>query len=166
MAKQKKHIEKEQKPAGKCCWNVWKITAIAVIAIFLIILACGLVKLYHFKSSFSPITPEQQAMVNRAVNQDLMGKGDAIDNYNENLPDKIRKMHDDQNTRAIIPVFLQNSTTRHLYIVDANSGEIISHTVTTDYINTCTDKPQRKEGGREYEREGFNRMGMNCGHFR
>jgi uncharacterized protein YpmB len=166
MAKQTKHTEKKNDDKKCCSMNAWKIAAIAIIAIFVVVLVGGLVKLYYFKSSFSPVSPEQQSIINKAINMDLTGKGDAIDNYNENMPNKIRKMHDDQTTRAIIPVFLQNSTTRHLYMMDANSGEIISHTVTTDYISTCADKSSRKEGGREYEREGFHKMGMNCGHFR
>jgi uncharacterized protein YpmB len=164
MAKQSKHIAKKE-DEKKYGWNVWKIVAIAIIAVFAVILIGGLVKLYYFKSSFSPITQEQQALINKAINQDLMSKGDAIDNYAENMPNKIRMMDDNDKKRAEIPVFLQNSTTRHLYMMDANSGEIISHTVTTDYISTCDNKI--KEGGREYQKEGFHMMGMMpCRHFR
>jgi len=160
----KKHMKTETKhnpeTKGKeCCrWNGWKIIAIAIIAVFAVILVCGLVKLYYFKSSFDPITPEQQSLINKAINQDLMSKNDSIDNYAENMPNKIRMMDNDDKKRAVVPVFLQNNATRHLYVMDANSGEIMSHTVTTDYISTCDKK--FKEDGREYQKEGFHMMGM------
>ncbi len=160
----------------KCCclnwschgWNIWKIAAVIVVLAFVLVLAGGLFKIYHFRSDFTPANQEQLDTVRATVSADLASKGDDIANYDFNVMPKTRQMRfDEGNERDTIQAFLNNGTTRQMYVVDSGSGEILTHSVTTDYISPC--RKDGREGrrlfgsrgpGRDYDKEGFHMMGM------
>lgn len=110
--------------------NIWKIISLIVIGIFCIIVAGGILKFYHIKSSFAETTPEQAELARSLVNQDLLSRG--ISDYDVQIAPKIR-MDKREGKRTLIHVSTSNSTTQETYLIDLDKEKIILHSTTTFY---------------------------------
>jgi hypothetical protein len=171
-------VKKIEKKKECCCdWkklNFWKIGAVAVVVIFVLIVAGGLFRLYHFKATFADTTLDQSTLANKVVSNDMKSRGESLADYEITIASKTRSMRFEEDTsRTVLSVLLQNNNTRQMYLIDANSGELITHSSTTDYIKTCDksgkfgEKDEREEEGKGPGRFRWQMMdGMYCNHRR
>jgi len=127
--------------------NVWKMVSVVFITLFILILAWGLMNTRP-RPTFTEPTQEQIDMAKSIVAQDLQARGDSIDNYeafvtnrvvgfigqphpgNEG-PDvrQINHLGEMENFRNL-QVSLRGNSTAYLYLVDADSGEILMRSFT------------------------------------
>ncbi len=124
MAK-KKLVKKKQNS------NIMKITSIVVIAIFILIIIIGVAKEYVFESKFVKLTELQIASAKAVVTSALQNDKDDISNYHFFVSQKMKH----HNADKIIEVCLNNNSTRHIYLIDVNSLEIILHSKIDIYKN-------------------------------
>lgn len=111
--------------------NVWKTVSVVFIVLFFLILIVGIMRAYHFKSSFITATEDQVNSARTIVSQELQNKGEEIDDYEIYVGNKIRKHG--RNAKSIIQVSLLKDSTRHLYLIDIDSHEIVLHSETEFY---------------------------------
>jgi len=111
----------------------WKGVALAFVAFFCVIIVFGLIRMYHFEPPRSAVQPLQADLAEKIIEQDLSKSGDNITNYRLQVSKMARRFIRDSMSRSIIQVSLYDSSKRHLYLVDADSGEIVMHSETTFY---------------------------------
>jgi hypothetical protein len=124
--------------------NVWKMVSIVFIALFILILAWGLMNT-RSRPAFTEPTQEQIDMAKGVVAQDLQARGDSIDNYEVLVTNRIvglfGRPHLSNEEPAIEPfgkmgnfrnlqVSLRGNTTAYLYIVDIGSGKVVMRSFT------------------------------------
>ena len=127
--------------------NVWKIVSMVFIALFIVILAWGLMSTRP-RPTFTEPTQEQMNMAETIVAQDLQAKGDNISNYEVFVTNRIVGLfgipHPSNEEPAInqikspgeagnfrnIQVSLRGNTTAYLYIVNIDSGKILMRSFT------------------------------------
>lgn len=116
---------------------VWKAIAIAVIVLFILIVAVGEFRDYRFKSEFRSehhsAQPEQIDLAKKSVSLFLTSHNDNITKYNISVQD-IRTMGIDDSKRNIIQVTLYKSSVMQQYLVDTDSGNVVLRTE-TDFYN-------------------------------
>jgi hypothetical protein len=117
----------------KKTFNVWKIIALAFVAVFCVIIVISVIRLYHFEPHRSFANPAQVDLAKGVVSQDLSRNGDNISNYKIQASDMAREFARDGLNKNIIQISLYDRSKRHLYLVDADSGDIIMHSETTFY---------------------------------
>jgi len=144
--KESKDIRSDSK-VPKSPHHVWKIVSIVFIIIFLGILAEALIRHYHFKSYFTQPTEYQANMTRNAAIQDLSNRGEDTSQYKISVSEAIKPTSINEPIRNIIEVTAYNDTVMHLYIVDANTGEILMHSISESYgfINYSNDRPPRPD---------------------
>lgn len=140
MVQNKKQSAKQIEIAQTKQRNVWKILSISMIAIFCVFLLFGLIRVYHFKSAFLQITPEQIKLAETIVNADIDNSGDNISNYDVHINNKVR--HSGKKGTAninIVQVSLKKKSVTQLYVIDIDKGMIILHSKTELYGNIVGD---------------------------
>ncbi|MBU2561736.1 MAG: hypothetical protein KKD17_05545 [Nanoarchaeota archaeon] len=113
--------------------NVWKIVAIAMVVVFVLIVAGGIIKLHRFKASFAAATEEQTSSAEAAVMQDLESRGLNISEYTVRVSHKVIGMREGGDDRNIMQVFAEANSSRHSYLIDMDSGKIMLHSQTETY---------------------------------
>jgi len=115
---------------------VWKTIAIAVIVLFVLIVAFGTFRAYTFRSEFKnehhSAQPEQIALAKNSVSQYLIAHNDSISNYNVSSED-IRTMGIDDSKKNIIQVSLHKESEIQQFLADTDSGEVVLRTETDFY---------------------------------
>jgi hypothetical protein len=128
--------------------NVWKMVSVVFIALFILILAWGLMNTRP-RPTFTEPTQEQIDMAKAIVAQDLRARDDSIDNYEVfvtnrivGIFDRLRPSNEGPAIKQIKPpgemenfrniqVSLQGSnSTSYLYIVNIDSGKILMRSFT------------------------------------
>lgn len=130
--------------------NVWKIVSVVFIALFILILAWGLMNTRP-RPTFTEPTQEQIDMAKTIVAQDLQARGDSIDNYEVFVTNRVvglfyRHPSDEgPATKQINPpgemenfrnlqVSLRGNSTAYLYLVNIDSEKILMRSF-TEWLN-------------------------------
>jgi hypothetical protein len=128
MAKKRKH-KKQEKQYTKSNIKVWKTLAIACVVIFCIIVLVSLVKVYHFKSSFTEPTEEQITTAEALIAQAVEQRGDVLDDYEIKVRHRMRKTSRNQ----VLQVSLQKEAVHETFLVDLGAEEIVMHSKTESF---------------------------------
>jgi hypothetical protein len=114
--------------------NVWKIVSVAFIAVFLTIIAGGFINAGTGKQFEEP-TGDMIDFAQSVVARDLEASGDSMDNYEVLVTNRVvglmnrhqrgGPMMEPECPCENIQVALRNQSTGMLYIIDAESGNII-----------------------------------------
>ena len=135
MKKQKNELKHQSKidsdHHGK---RIWKIIAIAVIAIFALIIAGGLIKAHYIRSSFVKPTQAQIDYAAKIATEKLQSSGGNSSMFQIQVGRKMRRLHEDGINMTIIQVSFNNKVTSHTYLIDVNSGKVLLHSQTDMYI--------------------------------
>ena len=121
--KQKKSEKADKK-------NIWKIVALIFIGIFILIIAGGLIRSYYFRPHFIPLSEQQIDSAKTAVYNDLAGKGINAPMESIKVANEVRPIRPDKEEKKIIEVSAEVDSIRHIYLIDANSNEILMHSQT------------------------------------
>lgn len=121
--------------------NAFKITAIVVIILFVIILISGLIRFYQFKSSFTHLNDQQITELKSIAIQDLQSRGKNSSDYKIQVMPQVRKTNKD--AELITEVTFSNDKELQSYLIDLNSKKILVHTATDFYAPL--NFPQNKE---------------------
>ena len=114
---------------------LWKITAIAVIVLFMLLIVGGLIKVYYLKSSLIKPTQAQVDYVTKIATERLQSTGNNASMFQIHVGSRIRREHEDGTNRDIIQVSFNNNVTSHMYLIDVNTGEVLLHSQTDMYID-------------------------------
>ena len=139
-----KNQKKEQKQ------KIWKIVAIAMIVVFAALLAGGLIKAHYIKSSFVKPTQTQIDYATKIAAEKLQSMGGNVSSFQIQAGRRMRILHDNGITRTIMQVSFYNNATTHTYLVDIDSGEILSHSETDTYIKLEEHQKKRYYGEHKY----------------
>ena len=131
----KKQQNEEKKSAAKKDkgQRIWKITAIAVVVIFLLIVTGVLIKIYHYKSSFEKPSQAQIDEATKIAAKMLQSTGSTPSTFQIHAGSRIKRFYDNGVSRSIIQVSFINNSTSHIYLIDVNSGEVLLHSETDTY---------------------------------
>ena len=124
----------------------WRVVAIAVIVLFAVIIAVGLIKAHYIKSSFIKPTQAQIDYATKIAAEKLQSTGGNASAFQIQVGRKMRMLHDDGAAKTIIQVSFYNNATTHIYLVDVNSGKVLLHSETDIY---STFGNRHKENRRE-----------------
>jgi hypothetical protein len=160
--KMKTKTKPEPKIVRKSGRNIWKIFAIVVVIVFLLILAGGVMRLYRFKSEFTPATEAQIEAAKRLVTADLEARGLNTTDYDITVPDRIHDMDKKGTGRTMLPARAYSNSSKHDYLIDLEAGMIVMHSQTDTYgwmadqmgKEGCGQKERKPECGRIREMAG------------
>ena len=125
-----KQTNKEQPKKEK---KTWKIVAITVIIIFALVVIGGVIKAYHFRSSFARPTQAQIDDAAKIATRQLQATGANLSSFQLHVGSHMKKFSDEGVARSIIDVSFANNSTMHSYLVDLNSGAVLLHSQTNFY---------------------------------
>jgi hypothetical protein len=128
-----RNISGEKLPHKSSNKAVWKIIAIVFIVIFVIVIAGGLFRLFHFKNSLKPASQQEISAATDIVLNELANKGANIKDYELKVSDMIRVIERNNTPKRIIEVSVRNSTTRHMFLIDADTWQILMHSESEFY---------------------------------
>lgn len=112
----------------------WKIVAISVMLIFLLIVIGVLIKVYHYRSSLTKPTQAQTDEAARIATKKLQSMGDNVSAFKIHVGTKIRSLNDNGVPRKILQVSFANNATSHTFLIDISKGEILLHSETEVYV--------------------------------
>ena len=135
IMKNKKEEEKQKLKTykNKFGHKIWKIVAIAVILIFVVIIAGGLIKAHYLRSSFIKPTRTQIDYATKVATEKLQSMGVNSSAFQIQVGRKMRILYKDKITKTIIQVSFYNNATTHTYLIDIKSGETLLHSETDVY---------------------------------
>jgi hypothetical protein len=87
----------------------------------------GLVRERFFASAAPSPTVDQVAEATDAVSSALRAKGDDIANYKLRMGKRVRPLGKEGGSRRVLQVALLGGSTRHFYLVDVATHEIVVH---------------------------------------
>jgi len=114
--------------------NIFKITSIVVVLIFVLIIAAGLIREYYPSPSAKP-TESQILAAKTVVASALQSEGDALSNYRFVASDRIRHLSRNEDSKRVLEVSAYNNMTRHTYLIDMDSNGIVVHSQVDFYGN-------------------------------
>ena len=117
-----KYEKKDEKQKFTTASNkrFWRILAVAVVVLFAVIIAGGLIKAHYIRSSFIKPTQNQINYATKIATEELQSTGRNASAFQFQVGRKMRKLHDDATTKTIIQVSFYNNATTHIYLVDIN----------------------------------------------
>ena len=141
-------IMKENKVNAKM--NVWKVVSIVSIILFGLVIAGSFIKMYisepiveplydpvdqlNYMKPISASTMEQRDYALDIVEKELRNKGDEWINYEIFIDSHIRKFEAEGVSKSVIVVYLfKENTTRQIYLIDIDSGEVVMYAGTEFY---------------------------------
>ena len=152
MKKQKK--EEKQK-------IIWKIVAIAVIAIFGVLIIGGLIKAHYIRSSFVKPTQAQIDYAAKIATEKLQSMGENVSAFQIQTGKRMRTHKENGVSRTIIQVSFSNNSTTHIYLVDVNSGEVLLHSETETFVPFWEHKKKLRGDEHKFlERDGMKYKGL------
>ena len=113
--------------------KAWKIVSVIVIMMFILVVIGGLIKAYHFKSSFAKPTQAQVDDAEKIAAKQMQSSGANVSAFQMHAGNKMRKFSDDGVSRNIIDVLFSSNSTMHNYLIDLNSGTVLLHSETDFY---------------------------------
>ena len=138
-------MERKQKEEKKLARNykgqrIWKIVAISMIAVFLLLIFGGLIRAYHFRSLLIKATQSQIDFAAKKATEKLQSSGVNASAFEIHSGNKIKKVYDGGVSRNILQVSFVNNTITHIYLIDVNSGEFLLHSETDTYGTWANNK--------------------------
>jgi hypothetical protein len=134
-----------QKLPGKSYSPVWKIIAIACIAIFAIIIIFGLVRQFHFQDSIKLATDADVNSARETVLNELM-KSDDASLYQIKVSDRIRYIRNNGTQKRIIEASASYGSIRHIFLIDADENKIVMHSQIESFGWMAEIDSRSKEG--------------------
>ena len=128
--------------------RIWKIVAIAVIAVFAVLIIGGIIKAHYIRSSFVKPTQVQIDYAAKIATEKLQSMGENASAFQIQTGKRMRTHKENGVSRTIIQVSFSNNSTTHIYLVDVNSGEVLLHSETNIYI--AFGEHQKKRFGDEH----------------
>lgn len=113
--------------------RVWKIVAVAVVIIFVLIVLGVSIKIYHYKSALTKPTQSQIDYATKIAEKKLQSTGNNASAFQIHVGSRIKTFSNDGASRSIIQVSFMNNSASHTYLIDLNSGEVLLHTETDAY---------------------------------
>lgn len=132
--------------------NIWKIVSVAFIVIFISIIAAGIINAGTSRNFTQP-TGDMVESAKGIVAQDLLERGDSIDNYEVFVMNRMVGFFNHRHARNGMPpmkpgpcpeeiqcfenniqVALKSDSRDCLYIIDADSGKIVMR-ASTEWFN-------------------------------
>lgn len=132
--------------------NVWKLVSIVFITLFCVTVALSFLRHHSIRPGFIEATAEQKERAEGIVAQDLESRRENIAEYEKAVATKIRGIVSGNMTRHIIQVSLWKGSARYMYLVDADSGEIVLRAETNVYGWMNSSSREHSSSG---EREGL-----------
>ena len=126
-----KNKNEEKQIASK--QKIWKVTAIAVVVLFVLLIAGGLIKAHYIRSSFIKPTQAQIDYTTKIATEKLQSMGINSSAFEIQAGRKMRILHENGIAKTIIQVSFYNDATTHTYLIDVNLGEILLHSETHTY---------------------------------
>jgi len=105
--------------------NPWKIVSLVFIVLFIAMLSLGAIRAHSYQSEFVAPTPEQVDAVQAVISDTLESNGETIDDYEIVVSTHVRKFGLDK-SQNILQVMLHKGTEHQWYLVDVDSGEIVT----------------------------------------
>jgi len=105
--------------------NIFRIVAIVMIALFILIIIGGVLKEHSEAADRIPLNEQQIAQAKNIAAADMAERGVDIANYEAKVIPKLRKLNKGHNDLAVVQVTFNNQTENELYLLDLNSGKII-----------------------------------------
>jgi hypothetical protein len=127
--------------------NIFKITSIVVVLIFVLIIAAGLIKEYY-PSPWTRPTDSQILAAKTLVASALQSRGENASDYQVVTANRLRRIGTSEHPVRVLQVSASHNQTRHMYLVDINSNTIVMHseidiysnmTVADTYNNYCEE---------------------------
>jgi len=131
--KNNKEEKKNKNHNGIHGHRIWKTIAIAVIAVFAVIIIAGVIRTHYIRSSFIKPTQAQIDYATKIATEKLQSAGVNSSGFQMQYGKRMRKMHNGVLNRIIIQVLFYNNSTTHTYLIDVDSGEILLHSQTDMY---------------------------------
>jgi hypothetical protein len=121
--------------------NIWKVLAIAFVALFIIIIAAGMLRSHKFREPPVQLTDIQIKNAESIALSDMTLRGSLPANYTIRSPGVARVINADNIKRNVTEVSIYNSTSRIMYIIDVDTGKILVYTNTEffDGLNHLND---------------------------
>jgi hypothetical protein len=127
-------MSKDNTEGRKHRHNIWKTVAIVFIAVFVIIIAVGVFRLFHVKDSMTPATDSEVGAAETVVTNEIGLMGENPSDYIIRVSDWVRVIRFNQTERRVIEVSLKNNSVananRHIFLIDANTWTVLMHTET------------------------------------
>ena len=120
--------------------------AIAVIIIFALFLAGGLIKAMYIRNSFVKPAQAQIDYATKIAREKLQSTGVNSSAFQVQTGRMMRTMHDNMGTKTMLQVSFYSNSTTHTYLVDVGSGKIILHSETDLYVPLDRYKARREPG--------------------
>lgn len=124
--------------------RIWKITAIAVIVVFALLMAGSLIKVYYFRSSFIQPTQAQIDYATKIATEKLKSSGGNLSMFQIHVGSRMRRSHEDGGNITILQVSFINNATSHIFLIDVISGKILLHSETEIYGTWAEHKTYNK----------------------
>lgn len=116
--------------------NYWKLVAVLFTFLFAVLLIFGLVRAYHFKSSFSSATAEQVKIAQELVSFELKKNGENIFEYDVHIFNKIKHVQRKNISSNILQVSLKKDLMSQVYLIDVDKKFVVLHSRTEFYGDT------------------------------
>jgi len=113
--------------------KVWKITAVAVIVLFVLLMIAGLIKVYYFRSFLIKPTQVQIDYATKIATEKLKSMGENASSFQTHVGKRIKRFRSDGIAKSIMEVSFYKDSTSHAYLIDVNSGEVLLHSETNTY---------------------------------
>lgn len=128
----------------KCCSSInwWKMAAIAMILVFVIIIISGVIRVNKIRPSFEMPTQEQNDIALQLAGEKLNELGLNASDFKAEvgqimrMPEKKegKYWHRDEQKKQILQVAFSNNSTTHTFLVDINSSMVLLHSQTDFYV--------------------------------
>jgi hypothetical protein len=127
--------------------SILKIISLTVVVIFIVIIVIGLLKEHYEKPSVK-LTENDLLAAKDVVSTALQARGDDISNYEFTASSQIRIIGIGKDFARLVQACLSNNQTRHVYLIDLNSKNIMMHSEAytyTDNVEIQKYAPYRNE---------------------
>lgn len=121
--------------------NIWKLVSIALICLFAIVLALGLYREFHFRSSVVQATDAQIQQAKDIALNDLSRRGEDLAGFTFRISNRIRPL---EQGKSIMDVTASNDTVRHTYLIDLNSQTILVYS-RTEFNSAVPKLPESRK---------------------
>ena len=113
--------------------KIWKWIAISVVFVFILFIVIGLIRNYHFRSSFVKPTQAQIGLATQIATEKLQSSGGNATDFkikvNGKMP-KPRYFGNEKPLPVVLQVLFYKNATSHAYLVDITSKEVLMHSQT------------------------------------
>lgn len=154
MRKNKIKSHTQIKDKKKLKIKIWKIVAIAVIAIFAILLIKGFMRAHDMRAAFIKPTQAQINTATKIAAEKLESIGGNASLFEIRAGEMMRRHPDKRFNGEIMQISFYNDETMHIFLVDMSTEKAILHSQTDIY-----EMPDLPKYGRNFTHSGEIEMG-------